>query len=200
METDRRPERGRQLAPLAQLGLAALVAGSMLTFSALAFRNGILDGGSGKVRPAPRSAGQGRAVVLPAPSAEPEVAGRRERRTPDRILVSQLEPGEDVVLGTQIDATDDPKPTPARRDQDRREGHDKAKGKGHQKDKGKGHNEQVGGGRGPDEAKEDGDDWDGNAPDDDDDDDDDDSESSRSGSGRRSRGNSGSKSNPGNSR
>jgi len=182
MELDRRRVRGRKVAPFAQVGLAALVAGSMLTFSALAFRTGILDDGARGVRPTTRSAAGGRPVVLPAATPKPEVAARRERRVPDRILVSELDPNTNVVLGTKIEPTDD---TAAKRrgKQDHGDGHDKARGKGHHKKKGKGHD-------GNHEAKEDDDGWDGHAPDDDDDDDDD-SESSRSRSGHRSRGRSG---------
>lgn len=204
MELDRSPMRGRKLG-LAQVALAAVVAGSMLTFSALAFRTGILDTRSGGVRPSTRSAHGGGPVVLPAATAEPEVAGRRIRRAPDRILVSELARGTDAVLGTKITVSDDPEPRSDRtgdkgdgHDGRKRgshkakgKGHDKAKGKGHHKDNGKGHHENDRDRRSPDEAKEDDDDWDGHGPDDDHDDDDDGSESSRSRSGHRSRGRSG---------
>ena len=202
MELDRSPTRGRKLG-LAQVALAAVVAGSMLMFSALAFRTGILDGRSGGVRPSTRSAHGGGPVVLPAATAEPEVAGRRVPRAPDRILVAELERGTDAVLGTRIAVTDDAEPQSDRtgdkgaaRDGHKRgghkgKGHDKAKGKGHHKGNGKGHHENDRDRRSPDEAKEDDDDWDGHGPDDDHDDDDDGSESSRSRSGHRSRGRSG---------
>lgn len=153
MEEERSPQNGR-LASLAQVGLAALVAGTLLTFSSLAFRAAFDDNASsGQVTA--QAAGSGRKVQpVVLPSTEPA----------DTVVeVDRLARDETVVLGTRIRRATVPTTAVARpagthnlspksvhtagtkttttdsHEHHRGKGHIKARGKGHHKDHHDGH-------------------------------------------------------------
>lgn len=167
----RPPTRGSRQAPLVQVGLAALVAGSLLMFATIAFRTGFFEDGPSGVRAASAAPQPNRPVVLPAASAEPEVKARRQQR-PERIRVAQLPPATtDVVVPTIDEPNQQPRPSADRHRNGRGKGHDKGDGKGHKDkgdDKGKGSDDKR-----PEEAKEEDDDEVRVANEDDDEDDDD---------------------------
>jgi hypothetical protein len=132
------PTRDKRLAPLVQAGLAALVAGSLLMFSAIAFRTGFLDDEDGGVRAAAAGTASARPVVLPAATLEPALGSRPQTSAPESIAVAELAPGAEVVLGTRVDKDGPTEPRSAPTDTDRhaRErggGHDKGGGRGHHK-------------------------------------------------------------------
>lgn len=153
MDAERSTERTGRLAPLAQAGLAALVAGSLLTFSTIAFRTAF-DGSSDTravAVSAPRTA-SAEPVVLPTPPRnepknatvavtgsvdddEAEVLGLRiERRTPSATRVRVTRPGQlaersaERVPTRRASAGDDDHKHPHGK------GHEKARGEGHHKD------------------------------------------------------------------
>jgi hypothetical protein len=137
------------LAPLAQAGLAALVAGSLLTFSALAFNTAFDSGSKHQVEAARPATAAPRPVVLaatpPPTREEPDTQKQDSVTAPDRGT---------VVLGIRIerketrDTPSKPKRKPLRKpitytatdthDEPERNGHGyghvKARGKGHHKD------------------------------------------------------------------
>ena len=142
MEDDRSIESGRR-APLAQVGLAALVAGTLLTFSALAFRTAFNEeGGSSSVAARPSVTETSEPVVLPA--AEPRAATEVAEATPDsndRVLGKRIGRSAPATTSASPDrapvikvderraaATDD------RHGHKNGNGHEKARGRGHHKD------------------------------------------------------------------
>lgn len=148
------PRSTTRLAPLAQAGLAALVAGSLLTFSALAF-NTAFDSGSKQQVEAARPATEAPRPVVLAATPPPT---RDESNSQDK-RVAAPERGT-VVLGIRIDRSETrekSEPREAASKPTRRKplrtpasyattdthakpgnghgyGHIKAKGKGHHKD------------------------------------------------------------------
>lgn len=157
MDPDRRVTRSSRLAPLAQAGLAALVAGSLLTFSALAFNTALDTRGSQQVTASAPRTGAPRPVVLPGtPAPTRAVTTSTEELTAQAI---EAPARGDVVLGTRIPKagpvpakTKTPRSPLLRRAprsgsvyiQDTHEdshrngngyGHIKARGKGHHKEK-----------------------------------------------------------------
>ncbi|MEA2451997.1 MAG: hypothetical protein QOG04_707 [Actinomycetota bacterium] len=145
MDTQR-PERPNRLAPLAQAGLAALVAGSLLAFSALAFRTAFDRPGQLGVTAAAPNAGAAKAVVLPAPSTTPPVQHKADAKT--RVAVGPTT--GTVVLGKRVvrsavKPATSPVSQPVARSHSpgedvddvhahhRGKGHEKARGNGHQK-------------------------------------------------------------------
>lgn len=107
MDPERRPTRSTRLAPLAQAGLAALVAGSLLTFSALAFNTAFEGRGPAEVTAAAPETAAPRPVVLPGTPA-PTRPGTAS--TEDRVAQVEAPTQGDVVLGTQ-NAGGEPAPT-----------------------------------------------------------------------------------------
>ena len=147
MDAQRSNERTGRLAPLAQAGLAALVAGSLLTFSTIAFRTAF-DGSSDTravTVSAPRTAAA-EPVVLPTPprndsrpretvpaaaadnAESAQVLGIQiKRRTPDARRKEVSRPARSVKRRPSTVADDAHRPS-------RGKGHEKARGKGHHKD------------------------------------------------------------------
>jgi hypothetical protein len=200
MDLERKEARSFRSAPLAQVALAALVAGSLLAFSALAFSTAFSD----DVAPGALSATTPRVaaaapVLLPAsktaisptpPPTTEQVAA--DGTTADAIASTGVDPRGDVVLGTRVArtkaaaraaqvsderrASHSAPPSVQQEDTHKRrvgKGHDKAHGKGHHTSKDSKSSRDV-------EAREEDDEWDDHG-DDDDGRDDDDSNSSRSG-------------------
>lgn len=178
MEDDRSMDTGRR-APLAQVGLAALVAGTMLTFSALAFKTAFDEGGSSSVAARPSVTETAEPVVLPA--SEP-------RATDDNNdnKVAEAPAAQDQVLGKRISRRDQtassgtasPINEPKRHRAAATDRHDHMHGKGHEKARGRGHHKDHHHKWDQQTAKEDDDDsWDRDSDDDHDDWKDDDSQS-----------------------
>lgn len=171
--------------PLIQAALALLVAGTLVAFSALAFRTGFADDSALRAVTASDIGQAGGAVVLPAlgPSADREAP----RRPPadGRIAITGAT-DEPVVLGTRVDDAG-VQTADGRRDDHRGRGlgHAKARGEAHNRDDNGNHD---GDGAGPDDdtaarEEDDGDDHSDEADDRHDDDGNDASYGSRSGSG-----------------
>ncbi|MGH2757336.1 MAG: hypothetical protein ACRDI3_06060 [Actinomycetota bacterium] len=102
--TPRRPDGARRTpAPIVQAGLALLVAGTLVTFSFLAFRTGFADQPRGTVAAAERGHTDRRPVLLPSPG---RITDRdRGESTPDdeATAVAAVETEEDErVLGTRF--------------------------------------------------------------------------------------------------
>lgn len=133
--------------PLIQGALALLVAGTLVAFSALAFRTGFADDRGREVTAADVGR-SGEAVVLPALGST-EVESGRARQASQRVAITAAT-DDTVVLGTRVNgagvarAGDDDS-----HDNERGGGHEKARGEGHHKDHDK------------DKGKGDGNGWDG---------------------------------------
>lgn len=179
----------RRSTPLIQAALALLVAGTLVAFSALAFRTGFADD-RGEAVTASDIGRAGGAVVLPAlgPSTDREAP----RRPADARIAITGATNEPVVLGTRVDDVG-VRTADGLRGDDRGQGlgHEKARGRGHHRDDDNGNHD--GDGSGPDddtaarEEDDDGDDHSDEADDRDDDDGSDASYGSGSGSGRSGR-------------
>ena len=150
MDTQRTSHRSARFAPLAQAGLAALVAGSLLTFSTIAFRTAF-DGPAttaGVIVSTPRTAAA-QPVVLPTPPRAAEQGQEIAR------VVSPDETEEAQVLGIRIERKAPPVDRPSsvttkhertitpkraeRPDAVAEDAHRPSPGKGHEKARGKGH-------------------------------------------------------------
>ncbi len=160
MQAERSIDRTGWLAPLAQAGLAALVAGSLLTFSTLAFRTAFDRpvGTDGIAVSVPRTAPSAPVVLAtrPEPNAPAASAAAPEvELPPETVVVSDT-----TVLGTRTDRTARAKHEPRDRSKEDHErftradhrkslagyswsesedSHEHAHGKGHEKTRGRGH-------------------------------------------------------------
>lgn len=200
MDLERNAARSIRSAPIAQVALAALVAGSLLAFSALAFRTAFNDDAApgSLAANAPRVTAAA-PVLLPAsrsaitPTPPPAQVATDETAV-DMIAATEIDPRGDVVLGTRVartkaaaraaEVTEERRaPHPAARPSaGRADTHKNQNGKGHEKAQGKGHLKSKDSKSSRDvEAREEDDEWDDNGDDDDGRDDDDGSGSSRSG-------------------
>lgn len=103
MEPDTQQARTKRLAPLVQVALAALVAGSLFAFSAIAFRTGFSESTDGVTAAVPDSHA-GRGVVLPQRSPE---RAQGEAPTGSATVASTQEEPPTRVLGTRIDQVDE---------------------------------------------------------------------------------------------
>lgn len=192
MDLERNEATPIRSAPLAQIGLAALVAGSLLVFSALAFRTAFTDGSApGSLKANDPQVTSAAPVLLPASKDATSPAPSPATGT---IAASTGDPRGDIVLGTRVTRTEAaaratqvteeqalPTGRPSARPDD---WHHKRDGKGHEKAQGKGHQKTKKFPSARDlEAREEDDEWDDHGDDDDGRDDDDDTGSSRSGSG-----------------
>lgn len=153
MDLERNEARSARSAPLAQVGLAALVAGSLLAFSALAFRTAFNDGAApGSLRATTPRVTSAAPVLLPA--AKTETPTTPAATSADLVASADPDPRGDVVLGTRVARTKDAAraaqvteerrasssapPSVQQEDTHRRrtgKGHEKAHGKGHHKSK-----------------------------------------------------------------
>jgi hypothetical protein len=135
--------RSSRFAPLAQAGLAALVAGSLLTFSTLAFNTAFDEDPARRIAVAGTETAAPRPVVL--------AASAPETRSTDARKIADVLDEEDIVLGKRIArAVDNARPAPSgpkapsppapvaptedTHERDKGNGHEKARGNGHHKD------------------------------------------------------------------
>jgi hypothetical protein len=94
----------RTATPLVQASLALLVAGTLVTFSLLAFRTGFADQPQGTIEVAEPSRTDGRPVLLPSPggTADGGSAGAGKETLVATTVDAVSEETDERVLGTRI--------------------------------------------------------------------------------------------------
>ena len=189
MDVKRNETRSGRSAPLAQVGLAALVAGSLLAFSALAFRTAFNDGAApGSLTATTPRMTSSAPVLLPASKGATPTT---PTPSADLVAIADIDPRGDVVLGTRVARTkaaaraaqiaEERQASHSARSVQQKDSHRIRHGKGHEKAHGKGHRRSKDPKSSPDvDAREEEDEWDDHGDDDDGRDDDDDSGSSSS--------------------
>lgn len=98
MQNERAIKRTGRLAPLAQVALAALVAGSLLTFSTIAFRTAFDEPSRGRgVKVSSPHTEPAAPVVLPTPPKEAAVARTEETDDVVAEIVATIAPSTNTV-------------------------------------------------------------------------------------------------------